>query len=147
MAGGSSNDLSTPWPKGEYPGIPLIFSGLNKTPGTGSGAKILASMTLPFSCKCLYAEFMAGDDGTTAGTVDADNDSTLKVIDDTGTPKEFVTAQTLGASLSAGARKQLTVNKSVEFYAQAILQIVYTSTDTADGFNNGTVVIWVKPTN
>lgn len=138
MAGGTATVFRTPYPKGEDAYVPLIFGGISLTGVTGS--QTIASMTLPFACKCAYAEVVAG-----GAVTDADADGTVAIVDDTGTPKEFATAQVLTA-LAAGAVKALTVNKTVEFYAGAILKVLWVPGDAGDALVNATVVIWVKPT-
>jgi hypothetical protein len=137
--GGSSTSIRTPWPKGDDGVIPLIFSGLSRIAGNPTDF-VIASMTMPFSCKCVYAEFIAG-----SAITDADADTTITVIDDTGTPKVWVAAVAITA-LAAKARKQFTVVKTVEFYEGAILQILLAVGDDADVFVNGTMVLWVVPT-
>lgn len=140
-AGGSSGSIRSPYPKGDDGVIPLIFSGLSRIAGNGTGVYNLVQMTLPFACKCVYAEIFASGTAVT----DADADTTITVIDDTGTPKVWVVAVALTA-LAAHAQKVLTVDKAVEFFEQAILKIQLNVGDDGDVFNNLTVVLWVKPT-
>lgn len=146
MAGGNANDIRAPYPKGGDSVVPLIFSGLTKV-GAQTGTIVLASMTLPFSCKCVYAEAIAGQTAVT----DADADTALLVQDDTaGTTKKWVNNVTSGntlTALAAGARRQFVVDKSVELYAQSILQVAMVFGDAGDVFDGLTIVLWVQPTN
>lgn len=136
--GGTATVFRAPYPKGEDGYVLFSFGGISLTGVTG--AQTIAGMTIPFGCKPVYAELVAG-----GAITDADADGTLKIIDDTGTPKEFVTA-TVVTALGAGAAKVFNVNETVEFYAGALMTVVWTPGDAGDALVNATVNIWVKPT-
>jgi len=136
MAGGTAAVFTTPYPKGDDGWQLLRFTGLNLTGVTGE--QCIGNMTLPFACKCAYAEI--------TGTItDADADGTIAVKDDTGTPKVWVAAEVTTA-VAAGAVKALTVVKTVEFYAGSILKLLWTPGDSGDALVNVSVNLWVKPT-
>lgn len=139
MAGGTAGDLRTPYPKGDNSLIPIHF------PLTVVASKtkdfITHSHKLKFACRPVLVEHSAQEVAVT-------NAITINLQDDSSTPQEIVTDQTLAAvtagaggvtapTLASGA-KALTIN------AGAILEASYGS-GASDTSLDSVLTLWVRP--
>lgn len=139
MAGGTAGDIRTPYPKGDNSLIPIHF------PMTVVASKtkdfISHSHKLKFACRPVLVEFTAQD-------IIVTNAVTINLLDDSSTPQEIVTDQTLAAitggaggitapTMASGA-KALTLN------AGAILEASYGS-GASDSTVDGVMTLWVRP--
>ena len=122
MAGGTATRIDTPYPKGEDSLIVLEF------PFT-----IVASKSADFIAFTRRAEFAFKPISawTTAQEVAVTNAITINLVDDSSTPKEIITDQTL-AAVTAGAGSHITVAlasgaKAQQINAGALLEMSYAS--------------------
>lgn len=139
MAGGNSEDISTPYPKGEDSLVLLQTKAFDMV--ASKTDHIVDAITLDFACHFEKAEF-------NADVVVINNAITINVEDDSGTAKEGIKNSTGVVAITAGASgvpKELTVDKTKKFNAGAILEFSYTSGATDSG-TNAVIRIWVRPT-
>jgi len=139
---GNTNIVRAPFPKGSDSPVMLIIPLADQA---GATTKTLATFTLPFAAKILFAEWYA--DVFTDN--DVGNDYVLKVADDgTSTDQKFWINQTgLGASYAAGSmvRRALTVDPNVEIFSPAIISVIATG-EATDVLTRGVLVLWLHPT-
>ncbi len=137
MAGGDTNDLRTPYPKGREVGV-LIQSAPVDIQASKTDHRF-DEIELPFKCKIVKAETVSGKEMAITNAI------TISVLDDTGTPKKFINASAAAAITDGtSARTALTVDKTITIFAGALLRFEYTS--GASDTSTGTIVrIWVVP--
>lgn len=143
MAGGDSQILRTPYPKGEDGWVAITSNTYTKA-GAGTGAVIFGAFTAQYAFKCMAAEV------TAQLITDADGDFTILVNDDTATPKVIVAATVLTdivAGSGGGAVQTLSPDRTVTINAGAIVKFTATHGDAADVCDGLQVTLWVKPVN
>lgn len=133
MAGGDSQILRGPYPKGED-GFVMIRSKTFSAVQSQTGL-VFDTITVPFAFQAFYAEI--------AGVVTETNAITITIDDDTGTPKVIVSAAPL-ATQAVGAVTALPTVRSVTINAGALLNFKYTS-GASDTTTATVVTLWVKP--
>ena len=135
MAGGDTNDLRAPYPKGED-GFVLLQLGPFDAQNNDSDESRY-QMTVPFSFKPKKAFH-------TAQVVTSTPEITVQ--DDTGTPKVIVDGSALTAAADeATAEEELTV-EDVTIFAGAKIQ-VFTTAGASEATVQSMINLWVKPVN
>lgn len=136
MAGGDTNQPGDGWPEGGD-ALHMIVLGPINVVASKTKDYIFDAYTLQFACTPIKGEI-------THENVDISNAMTINIQDDSSTPKQIVTDQTVPAITGgAGATVALTVIQGVRLNAGAILEASYGSgaSDTSTGTK---IRLWVK---
>jgi hypothetical protein len=138
MAGGTAGDIRTPWPKGDD-SIQLLRVG--PFTYTGGTTAQVSNLTLPFSCKPVYMEITGVSTVAGGGT----NHAVLIQDDTASTTKKWFNSTNV-ALAALGVRALTIIDKTVEFFAGAVMSATITPDNNANALSNVMVNVWVKPT-
>lgn len=137
MAGGDVNVLRNHWPQGADSVVPWTIPLAVGTVGAASKNVFIGK--IPFKLRCVAAEFYA------ESVTDTDDDGTLTVQDDTGTPKKIINAADLGGTSATPVRRTLVVDPNVTFFAESIMTAIWTGGDVGDAATGVVLTLWVQP--